>query len=197
MKGLIYFSRSILKEGNLTKFAPSLYSRYYFLGRQSYHVSKYYSKSRQGEATRKERKVYETGLPENRKNLPTRRFLRPPPDNTNPASGRKKTLQLSGQQRPCLRSSITVFLTIFNCARFSVRIAYLPLPFYFIENLRRFPRTTSTSDKFLLFSLSLSLLDTKKKIDRIQYVLIPFYLRERNQLLRKFVIPLLSIYEKH
>lgn len=193
MKGLIYFSRSILKEGNLTKFAPSLYPRYYFLGRQSYHVSKYYSKSRQGEATRKERKVYETGPPENRKNLPTRRFLRPPPDNTNPASGRKKTLQLSGQQRPCLRSSITVFLTIFNCARFSVRIAYLPLPFYFIENLRRFPRTTSTSDKFLLFSLSLSLLDTKKKIDRIQYVLIPFYLRERNQLLRKFVIPLLSI----
>lgn len=90
-----------------------------------------------------------------------------------------------------------VSLTIFNCARFSVRIAYLPLPFYFIENLRRFPRTTSTSDKFLLFSLSLSLLDTKKKIDRIQYVLIPFYLRERNQLLRKFVIPLLSIYEKH
>lgn len=86
-----------------------------------------------------------------------------------------------------------VSLTIFNCARFSVRIAYLPLPFYFIENLRRFPRTTSTSDKFLLFSLSLSLLDTKKKIDRIQYVLIPFYLRERNQLLRKFVIPLLSI----
>lgn len=84
-----------------------------------------------------------------------------------------------------------VSLTIFNCARFSVRIAYLPLPFYFIENLRRFPRTTS--DKFLLFSLSLSLLDTKKKIDRIQYVLIPFYLRERNQLLRKFVIPLLSI----
>lgn len=49
-----------------------------------------------------------------------------------------------------------VSLTIFNCARFSVRIAYLPLPFYFIENLRRFPRTTSTSDKFLLFSLSLS-----------------------------------------
>lgn len=89
------------------------------------------------------------------------------------------------------RSSVS--LTIFNCARFSVRIAYLPLPFYFIENLRRFPRTTSTSDKFLLFSLSLSLLDTKKKIDRIQYVLIPFYLRERNQLLRKFVIPLLSI----
>lgn len=86
-----------------------------------------------------------------------------------------------------------VSLTIFNCARFSVRIAYLPLPFYFIENLRRFPRATSTSDKFLLFSLSLSLLDTKKKIDRIQYVLIPFYLRERNQLLRKFVIPLLSI----
>lgn len=86
-----------------------------------------------------------------------------------------------------------VSLTIFNCARFSVRIAYLPLPFYFIENLRRFPRTTSMSDKFLLFSLSLSLLDTKKKIDRIQYVLIPFYLRERNQLLRKFVIPLLSI----
>lgn len=83
-----------------------------------------------------------------------------------------------------------VSLTIFNCARFSVRIAYLPLPFYFIENLRRFPRTTSTS---FFFFLSLSLLDTKKKIDRIQYVLIPFYLRERNQLLRKFVIPLLSI----
>lgn len=88
-----------------------------------------------------------------------------------------------------------VSLTIFNCARFSVRLAYLPLPFYFIENLRRFPRTTSTSDKFLLFSLSLLSIRRRKSIE--SNTLIPFYLRERNQLLRKFVIPLLSIYEKH
>lgn len=85
-----------------------------------------------------------------------------------------------------------VSLTIFNCARFSVRIAYLPLPFYFIENLRRFPRGHVDVRQVSSF-FSLSPLDTKKKIDRIQYVLIPFYLRERNQLLRKFVIPLLSI----
>lgn len=84
-----------------------------------------------------------------------------------------------------------VSLTIFNCARFSVKIAYLS-PFILLRIYADFrgPRRRPTS---FFFFLSLSPLDTKKKIDRIQYVLIPFYLRERNQLLRKFVIPLLSI----
>lgn len=167
MKGLIYFSRSILKEGNLTKFAPSLYSRYYFLGRQSYHVSKYYSKSRQGEATRKERKVYETGpLKTGRTCQPVDSFVHHRITRI-PLPGERKLYNYpvnNYHDRVCDHRS-PVSLTIFNCARFSVRIAYLPLPFYFIENLRRFPRTTSTSDKFLLFSLSLLSIRRRKSIE--------------------------------
>lgn len=81
----------------------------------------------------------------------------------------------------CLRSSITRWTfpftkhPIFNCARFSIRIIHLP--FYFIE-------------KFLLFSLSYK---EENRSNPIRLNSIYIY---KNRLLRKFVIPLLSIYRE-
>lgn len=86
---------------------------------------------------------------------------------------------------------------IFNCDRFSIRIIYLPPLLFYWE----FTPICAMLTSFFFFSLSPRYVYKEEKSIESNtswfHTSLYLYLRERNQLLRKFVIPLVSIYEKH